>query len=51
MGTLTRPGDFEFHLPNLISLLSVTVLMNFPGCCQVLIRQLSSRGAQTRILG
>jgi len=42
LGALTRPGDFEFHLPNLISLPSLTVLMNSPGSCQVLIRHLSS---------
>jgi len=42
LGALTRPGDFKFHLPNLISLPSLTVLMNSPGSCQVLIRHLSS---------
>jgi len=42
LGALTRPGDFEFHLPNLISLPGLTVLMNSPGSCQVLIRHLSS---------
>jgi len=42
LGALTRPGDFKFHLPNLISLPGLTVLMNSPGSCQVLIRHLSS---------
>jgi len=30
LSTLTRPGDFDFHLPNLIRPPSLTVLEEFP---------------------